>query len=274
MSATATGESRVCALSIAGSDPSAGGGAQADLKTLSALGVYGLSAITMITAQDSDRVYRWAPVAPELVTAQIEAAAGQCAVSAVKIGALGEAAVVAAVARALSERAIGPIVLDPVLLSGSGMRLIDVAGESLVRERLLPLTAIVTPNLAEAALLGGVWATDVAGMREAARVLHALGPRVVVIKGGHLEAEQPALDLFFDGKQFHELSAPRLAGLDPHGTGCAFSAAIAAYLARGEGALEAVRKAKKYISRAIAYSFSLGGRRAMLDHARAGRDED
>jgi hydroxymethylpyrimidine/phosphomethylpyrimidine kinase len=265
------GPSRACVLSIAGSDPSAGSGAQADLKTLSALGVYGLSVITLVTAQDSDRVYAWVAVEPRLVRAQIEAAAGQCVLNAVKLGALGNAAVVEVVARTLGERALGPIVLDPVLISSSGMRLIEPAGETIMRERLLPLTAIITPNLAEAALLSGVPASDVAGMRRAARALYEMGPRAIVIKGGHLGADQPALDLFFDGKAFHELSASRQAGLDPHGTGCAFSAAIAAYLARGAQALEAVQQAKRYISRAIAYSFSLGGRRPMLDHERAGR---
>jgi len=272
MSASPTRLPRTCVLSIAGSDPSAGGGAQADLKTLSSLAVYGLSVITLITAQDSDRVYTWASVEPQLVRAQIEAAVGQCAVSAVKLGALGNAAVVEVVARALEEQALGPIVLDPVLVSSSGMRLSEPAGETIMRERLLPLTTILTPNLAEAELLSAVPVSDMAGMRRAARVLHEMGPHAIVIKGGHLGGEQPALDLYFDGKSFHELSALRVPGVDPHGTGCAFSAAIAAYLARGADGLEAVQQAKQYISRAIAYSFSLGGRRAMLDHERAGRE--
>jgi hydroxymethylpyrimidine/phosphomethylpyrimidine kinase len=265
--------SRPVALSIAGSDPSGGAGLQADLKTFAALGVYGLSALTLITAQDSAHVYSWIALAPALVAAQIRAAVRQARPSAVKIGTLGEAAIVAAVVDVLSELELDNIVVDPVMVSSSGTRLLSEEGEDLMRSRLLPAAAVVTPNLAEAAALSGIAVTGESAMREAARIIHGLGARAVVIKGGHLAGESPALDLFYDGHVFESLQAPRQPGVNPHGTGCAFAAAIAAWLARGESPLSAVRNAKRFVTNAIAHSFVLGHGRPLLDHLRAGTEE-
>lgn len=264
---------RPIALSIAGSDPSGGAGLQADLKTFAALGVYGLSAVTLITAQDSSQVYATQVLEPALVTAQIRAAISQARPGGVKIGALGDAGIVEAVAATLAELSLDALVLDPVILSSSGARLLSEAGEAMMCRELLPAVAVLTPNLREAAAISGIAVTGEAAMREAARIIHGMGPRVVVIKGGHLAAGTPALDLYFDGRAFESIEAPRLPGADPHGTGCAFSAAIAAWLARGETPLSAVRHAKRFVTGAIAHSFVLGHGRPLLNHLWVEQDD-
>jgi hydroxymethylpyrimidine/phosphomethylpyrimidine kinase len=264
---------RAVALSIAGSDSSGGAGLQADLKTFAALGVYGLSAVTLITAQDSAQVYSWAPLEPAMVAAQIRAAVSQARPQAVKLGTLGEAGIVDAVAETLAELRLENLVLDPVMVSSSGTRLLSEEGEAAMRRKLLPAAAIVTPNLDEAALLSGIAVGDETAMREAARIIHGLGARAVVIKGGHLGSASPALDLYFDGRVFESLQASRHAGADPHGTGCAFASAIAAWLARGAPPLTAVRNGKRFVTNAIAHAFVLGHGRPLMDHLLAGKDE-
>jgi hydroxymethylpyrimidine/phosphomethylpyrimidine kinase len=256
---------RVSALTIAGSDPSGGAGIQADLKTFAALEVYGFSALTAVIAQNSSRVLRVAALNPAMVAAQIEAVALEHKPNAVKIGALGTAAIVKAVAAALSEHKLAAPVIDPVLLSSSGARLLSKAGEAALLADLLPLARVVTPNIPEAEILVGIEIKTPADLHEAARRFVRLGARAVVIKGGHLTTDSDATDLLYNGRSFVALKAARIAG-DAHGTGCAFSAAIAAYLARGRNLEGAVRGAKEFVTAAIAASFRFGKGRAILDH--------
>jgi len=254
-------------LTIAGSDPGGGAGIQADLKTFAALGVYGYSVVTDVIAQNSFNVARTDPVAPALVTQQIETLAAECIPHALKTGALANAGVVRAVARAIVKLALPAPVVDPVIISSSGTRLVDPAGERAIRDMLIPLAHIVTPNIAEAEALTSIQIDTDAAIREAARRIIAMGARAVVIKGGHRKnADAKAIDLFHDGRRFIELTINRIPGGGAHGTGCAFSAAIAAYLARGKDLEDAVRNAKRYVTKALKHRFKLGKGRALLDH--------
>lgn len=259
------------ALTIAGSDPSGGAGIQADLKTFAALGVYGYSVITDVIAQNSSRVARTCPVAPATVTAQMESLASECLPRALKTGALGNAAIVRAVARAILKLAMAAPVVDPVFISSSGKRLLEAAGERAICDLLIPLASIVTPNIPEAEAITAIRIGTDAAMREAARKIVAMGTRAVVIKGGHRKSgarrdDAKSTDLFYDGRRFIELASNRVVGGGAHGTGCAFSAAIAAYLARGESLEEAVRGAKRYVTTALKHRFRLGKGTAILDH--------
>jgi hydroxymethylpyrimidine/phosphomethylpyrimidine kinase len=254
------------ALTIAGSDPSGGAGIQADLKTFAALEVWGYSAITSVIAQSSARVARTAPVSAQMVAAQIAAIADERRPDAVKTGALANASVVETVARTIASLKLPAPVVDPVLVSSSGTRLLDKAGEAALRSRLIPLARLVTPNIPEARALSGVETDGIESMREAARALRKMGARAVVIKGGHLGADTPALDLFYDGRVWIELKAERIrAGHKVHGTGCLFSAAIAAYLARGEKLEDSVRHAKGFLMLAMRRQIKVGRGRAMLN---------
>jgi hydroxymethylpyrimidine/phosphomethylpyrimidine kinase len=254
-------------MTIAGSDPGGGAGIQADLKTFAALGVYGYSVITDVIAQNSFSVSRIDPVAPASVTAQIESLTAECIPNALKTGALGNAAIVKAVARAIVKLALPAPVVDPVIISSSGTRLLDQAGERAIRDLLIPLARIVTPNIAEAETLTAIQLDTDAAIHEAARRFIAMGARAVVIKGGHRKkSDAKAVDLIYDGRHFTELKSDRIPGKGAHGTGCAFSAAIAAYLTRGESLEEAVRNAKRYVTKALKQRFKLGKGRALLNH--------
>ena len=254
------------ALTIAGSDPGGGAGLQADLKTFAALGVYGYSVISEAVAQNSWQVADVEPMPPEMVEAQLNTLALECAPRAVKTGALANAAIVKVVARAIERLKLPAPVVDPVLVSSSGARLIGPKGERALRKRLVPLALIVTPNVPEAEGLSQVKIDSDAAIREAAKKILKLGARAVVIKGGHREDDRYATDFFYDGRRFVELKGPRIAGGGAHGTGCAFSAAIAAHLARGADLEDAVRGAKRYVTAALRHSFKLGKGRALLDH--------
>jgi hydroxymethylpyrimidine/phosphomethylpyrimidine kinase len=262
------------ALTIAGSDPGGGAGIQADLKTFAALGVYGYSAITAVVAQNSSSVNRLAPVDAAMVKAQIETLVAERRPDAIKTGALGTAKIVKAVAAAIVCLDLPAPVVDPVLISTAGARLLDRAGERALIERLLPLARVVTPNLAEAQALSGVDGASRAAIRAMARALGKAGARAVLIKGGHFDSEAgssseavaQSIDLLYDGREFVELRAARVAGGGAHGLGCALSAAIAAYLALGMDLSGAVRRAKRYVTAALRASFKLGAGRAVLDH--------
>jgi hydroxymethylpyrimidine/phosphomethylpyrimidine kinase len=256
---------RSSALSIAGSDPSGGAGIQADLKTFTALGVYGFSAITEVIAQNSSKVLHVAALNPSVVTAQIEAVSLECKPNALKIGALGTASIVKAVATSILEHKLAAPVVDPVLLSSSGTRLLSGAGEAALIAHLVPCARVITPNVPEAEMLAGIEIRDLIDLHEAARRFVKLGARAVVIKGGHLAPDADAIDLLYDGRSFMAFKAARIAG-DAHGTGCAFSAAIAAYLARGRSLEGAVRGAKEFVTAALIASFRFGKGRPLLDH--------
>lgn len=239
------------ALSIAGSDPSGGAGIQADLKTFSALGVYGMAVVSGLTAQNTRGVTAVHPLAADFVAAQIDAVFADIRVDAVKLGMLGDANVVAAVAACLSRWQPRQLVLDPVMLAKSGDALLLPQAIDTLRRELLPIVTLITPNLPEAgALLDGPAPSNVPSMHEAARALHALGPRWVLIKGGHLPGED-CTDLLYDGRDFLQLPAPRIATCHTHGTGCTLSAAITAGLAHGLAMPQAVAQAKAYLTAAI-----------------------
>lgn len=258
---------RKIALTIAGSDPSGGAGIQADVKTFAALGVYGYSAITSVIAQNSSVVRAAAPVDAAMVAAQIETLAAERRPDAIKTGVLGNAAIVEAVAGALARLGLPAPVVDPVLISTAGARLLDQAGERALLGRLVPLARIVTPNLDEARALSGIEGSSAAAIRDMARALHAAGAQAVLIKGGHLDSPAEAVDMLYDGRNFVVLRAARIAGDGAHGLGCALSAAIAAYLALGVELADAVRRAKEYVTAALAASFRIGtDGRAVLDH--------
>ncbi|PYQ38608.1 MAG: bifunctional hydroxymethylpyrimidine kinase/phosphomethylpyrimidine kinase [Acidobacteria bacterium] len=251
-------------LTVAGSDSGGGAGIQADLRTFAAHGVHGTSAITAVTAQNSVAVLDWVALDPRMVVAQMEAVASDMPVAAAKTGMLATAAIVSAVAAAIERLALPLVVVDPVMVAKSGDRLLDRDAETACRERLLPLATVVTPNLPEAESLLGRPVRTLAEMREAARALRAMGPRAVVVKGGHLEGD--AVDVFWDGERMEDLSAPRIATKNTHGTGCTYSAAIAARLALGDPLLDAVRGAKAYLTEAIRRSYSVGRGHGPVDH--------
>jgi len=237
------------ALTIAGSDPCGGAGLQADSKTFAALGVYGASAITAVTVQDTRGVRAVHALAPELVTAQIQAVLDDLDVAAVKIGMLANAEVARAVAGAL--RGDAPIVLDPVLRSSGGHELLSRDGLAVLRAELLPRATLITPNVAEAAaLLERAEADVLSDPTAACRDLLALGPAAVVLTGGHRPGPI-CEDLHFDGLALESLPAQRVETCNSHGTGCTFSAAIAAFLARGDERARSVRAAKRYVTAAL-----------------------
>lgn len=255
------------ALTIAGSDSGGGAGVQADLKTFAALGVYGMSAITALTAQNTVGVQGVLEIDPEFVSAQIHAVVSDIGVDAVKTGMLASAAIIARVAEDLRALAIETLVVDPVMVAKSGDPLLRAdAIQSLIRE-LLPLALVVTPNLHEASALTRLEVVDASSMREAARKIHGMGPRAVVVKGGHL-AGRP-MDLFYDGRRFVELSNTRHETPHTHGTGCTFASAIAAGLARGLELPDAVKQAKDYVTGAIREGLAIGRGQGPVHHFHA-----
>jgi hydroxymethylpyrimidine/phosphomethylpyrimidine kinase len=245
------------ALTIAGSDSGGGAGIQADLKTFAVLGVHGASAITAITAQNTMGVTDILELPPSLVRAQIEAVAIDLGVQAAKTGMLSSAAIIDVVARAVADHDIRNLVVDPVMVAKGGAKLLRDDAVDALRSRLLPLAAVITPNLPEAEVLLGRSLRTMDDLRQAARDLVALGARAAVVKGGHAEGAM-STDFYFDGVQLIELQAARISSANTHGSGCVFSAAIAAGLARGGDPIAAVREAKQFITRAIEHSLELG----------------
>ncbi len=245
------------ALTIAGSDSSGGAGIQADLKTFAAFGVYGASAITALTAQNTRGVEAIHSVPAEFVEAQIRAVFSDLDVAAIKIGMTGTVETVRTIAGALEDAGESPIVLDPVMAAESGASLADEGAVVAICEKLLPLADVVTPNLEEAArLLGVPVAADELEMRAQARSLHDMGPRAVLLKGGHAKGNE-AVDILFDGTGFLRLVQPRIATANTHGTGCTLSSAIAACLAHGLALRDCVFRAKAYITDALRHADAL-----------------
>ena len=257
-------------LTIAGSDPSGGAGIQADLKTFSALGVYGASVITALTAQNTQGVRGFTVVDPDFVAAQIDAVFDDLRIDAVKIGMVATAPVATAIADRLRHYAARNVVLDPVMVAKSGDRLLRDDAIAAIRGQLVPLATVITPNLPEAAVLCDAAApATLADMHRAVRMLHALGAAAVLLKGGALDsADSP--DLLFDGRDVVELPARRIASRNTHGTGCTLSAALAALLPRYPLA-EAARRAKTYLTDALAASdrLTVGSGRGPVHHFHA-----
>jgi len=253
------------ALTVAGSDSGGGAGIQADLKTFAALGVYGASAITAITAQNTVGVRAIHEVPVDVVAAQIDAVLEDIGADAAKTGMLSSAPIIDVVADRLRFHGVRNLVVDPVMVAKSGDRLLREDAVAALKSTLLPLATVVTPNAPEATVLSGIEVIDASSAREAARRIAGLGPRIVVVKGGHFEGDHSD-DLVWDGTRFEVLSGPRIATRHTHGTGCTFSAAIAAELARGLAPLEALREARAFLQGAIEHAEPLGSGHGPVNH--------
>ena len=259
------------ALTIAGSDSGGGAGIQADLKTFAALGVYGTSAVTAVTAQNTRRVYAIAEVPEEVVAAQIDAVLEDIGADAVKTGMLSSAAIITVVSDRLQAWGVDKLVVDPVMVAKSGDRLLQASAVRALKTKLLPLALVVTPNIPEAEVLSGRGIASAEDMRAAAAEIAALGARNVVVKGGHREGAP--VDLLYDGEIYLELPGERIATPNTHGTGCTFSAAIAAYLASGLAVPQAVAAAKTFVTEALRASYAVGEGHSPVNHFYAVRFE-
>lgn len=253
------------ALTIAGSDSSGGAGVQADLKTFAAHGVYGASALTAVTAQNTTGVTGKLALPADFVTAQIEAVAGDLPLDVVKTGMLANSAIIDAVAAAIASLELPSVVVDPVLKSSSGQALCDHEAVATLISELLPRARVLTPNIPEAETLLSLRIESLDAARDAVRRLQKLGPAAVVLKGGHLPGDE-VVDLLFDGHALHEFRGPRLSATTTHGTGCTFASAIAANLALGSSLVESVRLAKSYVAGAIAHGLAIGQGHGPLNH--------
>ena len=253
------------ALTIAGSDSSGGAGIQADIKTFQAHGVFGTSAITAVTVQNTQVVRAVQEIDPEIVRDQILCLFEDMEIHAVKIGMVASTRLITAVAEALERVARPPVVLDPVMISKSGFPLLAPEARQALVEKLFPLAQVVTPNIHEAEALIGQRIATVDEMRAAARQILSLGAAKVVVKGGHLGGDL-ATDVLYDGRDFKELTEARIQSRHTHGTGCTFSSAVAANLALGKKFFDAVTQAKKYITRAIAQAPALGRGHGPVQH--------
>ncbi len=249
---------RPLALTIAGSDSGGGAGIQADLKVFSALGVHGTTAITCLTAQNPKGVFGIQPATPKMVRLQMEAVFAELPPKAVKSGMLFNTAIIREVVRMFSGKGTPPLVVDPVIVATSGAKLLKPSAIRTMLDELLPLAAVVTPNLDEAEILVGHPVRTIEALRAAAREIHGRFGCAALVKGGHLSEGREAVDFFYDGRTELMLSAPFIRGVSTHGTGCTYSAAIAAHLALGRTLVQAVAKAKKTITDSIAGSVKVG----------------
>ena len=259
------------AMTIAGSDSGGGAGIQADLKTFTVLDVYGVSALTAVTAQNTLGVTAIATLEPEMVAAQIDAVMSDIGCGAAKTGMLSTAEIARVVADRVAAHGIDNLVVDPVMIAKGGEALLQAEARGALIEHVLPRALALMPNLHEAGVLLGREVTDLEAMHEAAREIASLGPRAVVVKGGHLQGEAADVLYTVADRGFEVLRAPRVPTGNTHGTGCTFSAAIAAYLARGESLKEAVRAAKHFITAAISHALSIGAGHGPTGHIEAGR---
>ena len=253
-------------LTIAGSDPSGGAGVQADLKTFTALGVYGMSAITSITVQNTEGVQETFHLPPELVYRQIKAVVEDIGADAVKTGMLGNREIVSAVARAIEELRIGNLVVDPVLKSSDGRDLLDEKDLKTLKKELIPQAKLVTPNVPEAEILSGIKIRRLRDMELCAQEILSTGVEAVLIKGGHMEGSRVIDVLYRGGEEFHYFVRDRVRTKNTHGTGCTLSAAIAAFLAKGRSLEEAVERARDYLQGSLERSLSIGRGRGPLNH--------
>jgi len=254
----------VKALTIAGSDSGGGAGIQADLKTFSAFRVFGMSVITAVTAQNSVGVHGVFNLPPEFVARQIDAVLSDFGADAIKLGMLSTAPIIEAVAARLPVHRHGPVVLDPVMVAKSGDPLLEPAARSALIKAMLPLADVVTPNLPEASALSGMAVDDERAMVEAARRILGLGPRAVLVKGGHLA--DSATDILWDGHDLTRFPASKLDSPNTHGTGCTYSSAIAAGLARGRPLRDAIAEGKAYVTATIREGFAAGRGVGALRH--------
>ena len=253
------------ALTIAGSDSGGGAGIQADLKTFAAHGVYGCCAITAITAQNTLGVLQWQAMPADLVTAQIEAIAGDIGADAVKVGMLANAAIVEVVAAAIADLDLPQVVVDPVMVAKGGDRLLQEDAVAAMRTELLPRAHMITPNIPEAEVIAQMPIRTVGEMRQAAQAILDLGPRVVMVKGGHLDGPE-CVDIVCTREGGFEISMPRLFTRNTHGTGCTLSSAIAANLALGLDDRTAIQRARQYLDGAMRHAPDIGHGHGPLQH--------
>ena len=254
------------ALTIAGSDSGGGAGIQADIKAMQAHGVFAASVLTAVTAQNTVAVTEAFELPLSLIEAQLDAVFGDIPINAAKTGMLSSSEIIELVSRKLSERDVSPLVVDPVMISKSGYSLLREDAVEALKAHLLPLATVVTPNAHEAELLSGVRVTSVAEAREAAAAIFKLGPRAVLVKGGHIEQEKEAIDVLYDGRQFHTFSAPFIVTKNTHGTGCTYASSIAANLALGYTLRESIARSKRYVTEAIRHGLSIGQGNGPTNH--------
>ena len=255
-----------CVMAIAGSDSGAGAGIQADLKAIAAQGAYGLTVITAVTAQNTLGVDQFEIMAPQLVEAQLDAVLQDFPVAAVKTGMLGNAAIVEVVTAKLKQYGLRHIVADPVMVAKGGDSLLEEDAQTAMREQLLPLALVITPNIPEAEVLCGQKITNIGEMKEAAQVLHRRGSAFVLLKGGHLQGGDVLTDILFDGEMFYYYRARRINTKNTHGTGCTYASAVAAWLAMGYPVPQAVMKARRYLQRILPFAPALGKGHGPMDH--------
>ena len=251
-------------LTIAGSDSGGGAGIQADLKTITVLGGFGMSAITALTAQNTLGVHGIFDIPPDFVAKQIDVVAHDIGIDAAKTGMLAQGDILQVVIDKIREHHITKLVVDPVMVAKGGALLVRGNIMEILKERLIPLAYVATPNIPEAEVLTGKTIKTKKDMEESACHIYQMGAKHVVIKGGHLDGD--ALDIFFDGRNFHEFHTARIDTPNTHGTGCTFSAALATGLGQGKSVLEAVTLAKNYITEAIRYSLDLGAGHGPTNH--------
>ncbi|OYT19394.1 MAG: bifunctional hydroxymethylpyrimidine kinase/phosphomethylpyrimidine kinase [Nitrospira sp. UW-LDO-01] len=252
-------------LTIAGSDSGGGAGIQADLKAMSANGVFAMSVITAITAQNTEEVTDVFELPSSIIASQLDAVFDDFDVAAVKTGMLSSTAIVEIVVKMLTLQKIATLVVDPVMVSKSGHPLLRPDAVDAVKTQLLPLAFVVTPNIHEAQQLSGIQITSLADARRAAKVIHGFGCKHVLIKGGHLLSER-ATDLLYDGRFFNVLKGEFIETRHTHGTGCTFASALAAHLARGRSVLDAAQAAKAYVTQAIRHGLAIGHGHGPTDH--------
>lgn len=255
------------ALTIAGSDSGGGAGIQADIKSMEANGVFATSALTAVTAQNSEAVTMAFNLPDPLIEAQIDAVASDFEVAAVKTGMLSSSSIIHTVAGRIEAHDLYPLVVDPVMISKSGFKLLEDEAIDTLRARLMPLATVVTPNAHEAALLTEGPIDTVDDARAAAEAVHAMGPDAVVVKGGHVHGDTAeVVDVFFDGTEMHTFAAPRIDTRNTHGTGCTYASAIAAHLARGRALPAAIEQAKRYVTAAIRHALPFGKGHGPTNH--------
>jgi hydroxymethylpyrimidine/phosphomethylpyrimidine kinase len=247
---------RYIALTIAGSDSCGGAGIQADLKTFMAHEVYGMSVVTAVTAQNTLGVLSAEDISPEMISEQINALFSDCRIDGVKIGMVSNRQAIMAIAQTLNKYDYRNLVVDPVMLSKNNYPLLNEKAQTTLIKELFPMATLVTPNLPEAAIISGISVNTLDDMRKAAMIIHKLGPKNVLIKGGHLKAD--AIDLLFDGTTFTEYCSLRIPAVHTHGTGCTLSSAITANLSKGIPLVGAIGQAKHYVHHCIEHGFSIG----------------
>ena len=251
-------------LTIAGSDSGGGAGIQADLKTITVLGGFGMSVITALTAQNTLGVHGVHEVPEDFIEKQFDAVATDIGIDAAKTGMLATTQILKIIVKKIKEYEINKLVVDPVMAAKGGTLLIEEEAQNSLIEELVPLALVITPNIPEAEVLSKIKISSVDDMKKSAEIIYGLGAKNVVIKGGHLTGD--AVDILYDGKDFHEFTSERIDTLDTHGTGCTYSAAIATGLANGKSVFEAVKMAKEYITTAVQFSLRIGGGHGPTNH--------